>query len=1693
MNTDIKWEILIDRFLMEFWDKEPGHCLRVDNMIQEDAERVCRMFRLKVREDVESFVLANSYRESSDKIFIRVDESIEKRNKKEKSICLFVPIGLVDAAMSSMKNSFSVFPLQDFFEQISVELREKVRRINTELRNYIDVLYPLLKTPAIKPTAENEIGYYEAILNSPTLKTAGVELWRVGLIPDLSDQENYQDRLKRNRDSVKKLIAPTRAHTSIEDRVHSLGLMPDTIQGNLIFFFRENRVQGRKDWLKKLMNSKLTFDKWKFPESEKSDLIELKIESFIDKNGNVLPKIGLKQPQGAYTDLIAEYGKKKKLRVKWDCQPKNPKNVEKWKIELLPSNEEYGRDDDFDIIELLSKKVKVTTRNVNIPLEDLLEDSPFKKVQIKISALDEYEQEVRKTNEIGEFTDEIWEVWSEQDFWLEECQDNIEENSTRKETVRSIPDAYLKTALKTNQQEIVPKFFPWESLNENINYFPFLLDTRTKYRLGISRVLRELQEDVLNTSDSPVICSVSTTGVNLLKRDDWNIDRLELEGLDEELLGRLNKARRSFFDYVRKQEPGKILECIRPDDPELDNRICYYATVYKKILQDGLDKISKNYSNSLETSLRNLLCIDCLEIEFKRGKKDDIKVMVMLPIHPLRAFWYISYSQLIKSWIDKLIHEKKDKRKNMVDEEVVQRLAPSNIPAFLPCGEKCFNIFLDNLQFMYGVFIPVDTRDPGKLYSEVAIIIGMEDLDTHLTDLNPDEVIPHIQDYLDTHYYLDYMRVAVVNPGEGNFVGQVLRKGLVPPVKKGDDPEEYKSRIRHIDIIAHMQGDLQTPLTGFQSLLSNFYETFGIRHSSHLTPLVGICKRRMKEIDNIVGGDVQIAFCMDHFIPRIITDNPLGGVDSSAVYGLLTRYVSDFKIEQGVARWTYSINFSEKPEVEKHPVRPLYTDYLLETHKIFLQLIGILIEKKYKGNMPCLEVCIEQENLNTINALHRQSDWVITIDRFLGVELFDSYEPDSPEFGSDKYIIDYTPRLMEGANHRRIVTTAWQDEILTIIEHKLPDIGLNYNKELSKKIMESLKSLSGRFALKLLGVTEEIQKQMISVAMAVKYLRNQTDFKDSIIVPLGFHKEILQPLGKTLPVTDFTPSDFLLITPTPKNLHVYFFRVDLHSGQTTEVPLEVMERLARDNEKTEEEFKKLFFSDERLDIALFKSWIASILRFYLERGKRYKTLTTEQYNKLLPLVNRIDRILPKYYPELRCLIFLTNHPCVQNKTSYYDECKFDIVPISKSASVFFPDEETLIQETMDRQIFEDENKIDEILKKESTIEEIEPHKQDSIQTEEEFDVEIPPEPVLTSEREELNVQLGIAIRNNQPVTWKGSVKGSPHILIVGIPGQGKSVTLSHIMHEIHKAGVPFVTIDFHGQYSNKNSIFRKTIVPRVIFAHKGLPFSPFYTSDNDENFDFNQNAYEIAEIISHVAELGDIQRDTVYEAVKNAYKSLGYGRESEKGKKLQTPTMGSVFKQLKRMEQKGSVKNVVARCRSLFEFGAFQDSGNEDFGSNFALQGHLVIDVSGISLDTVRIAVGSFLLRKLWKDMFCWGETDKIRLAVILDETHRLSKDPTLPKIMREGRKFGVVVILASQQVKDFHEDIITNRGTMIAFRCNYPESGKVSNFYGASGKINEVQRQLEHMNVGHALIMLPGGFKPVLTKMDETIYQGLL
>jgi DNA helicase HerA-like ATPase len=142
-----------------------------------------------------------------------------------------------------------------------------------------------------------------------------------------------------------------------------------------------------------------------------------------------------------------------------------------------------------------------------------------------------------------------------------------------------------------------------------------------------------------------------------------------------------------------------------------------------------------------------------------------------------------------------------------------------------------------------------------------------------------------------------------------------------------------------------------------------------------------------------------------------------------------------------------------------------------------------------------------------------------------------------------------------------------------------------------------------------------------------------------------------------------------------------------------------------------------------------------------------------------------------------------------------------------------------------------------------------------------------------------------------------------------------------------------------------------------------------------------------------------------------------------------------------------------------------------------------VFDLSRYPQEEVKLTAGSFILKKIYNEMFLWGKSERLRLSLILDEAHRLASDPTIPKLMKEGRKYGVSLLLASQNLDDFAPEVVQNAGLRVAFRNNHPASRKIASLLNQRDSIN-LAHQIERLGVGTAIVVTETIKNPRVTRM---------
>ena len=64
-------------------------------------------------------------------------------------------------------------------------------------------------------------------------------------------------------------------------------------------------------------------------------------------------------------------------------------------------------------------------------------------------------------------------------------------------------------------------------------------------------------------------------------------------------------------------------------------------------------------------------------------------------------------------------------------------------------------------------------------------------------------------------------------------------------------------------------------------------------------------------------------------------------------------------------------------------------------------------------------------------------------------------------------------------------------------------------------------------------------------------------------------------------------------------------------------------------------------------------------------------------------------------------------------------------------------------------------------------------------------------------------------------------------------------------------------------------------------------------------------------------------------------------------------------------------------------------------------------------------ACAGFVLYRIYQDMFARGRQERLTHAIVFDEAHRAGRLKLLPTMAKECRKYGLALIVASQEARD--------------------------------------------------------------------------
>lgn len=302
-----------------------------------------------------------------------------------------------------------------------------------------------------------------------------------------------------------------------------------------------------------------------------------------------------------------------------------------------------------------------------------------------------------------------------------------------------------------------------------------------------------------------------------------------------------------------------------------------------------------------------------------------------------------------------------------------------------------------------------------------------------------------------------------------------------------------------------------------------------------------------------------------------------------------------------------------------------------------------------------------------------------------------------------------------------------------------------------------------------------------------------------------------------------------------------------------------------------------------------------------------------------------------------------------------------------------------------------------------------------------IDVISPSKPIFSSIPERLLIGKK---SNGDPVYWH---YGHPqlanrHMLIFGAPGFGKTYGIQCLLAEMAYQNMHSVIIDYTDGFlpNQLETNFTEVTNPKNHYVyHEKLPLNPFQKQQQiiDPALPaFEENSFDIAtrvaKIFKSVFLMGEQQSATLVRVLET-----GLNNNSDFN-------LNNVLDSLKE-EETIYGDSLANKLEPLIKAEPFRSNVDSNWNGMLSSQDILVhiLQLTGLSSDIQKL-VTEFVLWDLYDYAKKTGNKSR-PIPVVLDEIQNLdhSKDSPIDKMIREGRKFGLSMILATQNIERFDNE----------------------------------------------------------------------
>ncbi|MEH2379310.1 MAG: ATP-binding protein [Nostoc sp.] len=1215
--------------------RSKGHCIRVADLDSHLMMVLTRSLRREVPE-AQVFIL-NGNRQNTDNLdlYISSTKLIELRNplpdgSLRPPLLIFLPSNLQTNAEDSFNvASFEEISLADVYQQLVQKL---IQQVPTPLQGYVkEILRYLTQEKWHWANAVKQARFLQtAVINGIAGDTLGAALYELGLVPDfhLFDEPTTTTfKIRKNLESMKKLTL--NFDKSILGRVLDLELADKSVQNRLNECLVEVGVEDPYLWTKQVVlnrkNWDISFDKWKFQEEVSPDKISIEVLdiglSFVkedETNQSLQSLIGQQV-------LVPKEQKKFKVEFKVDPHPQQIEGLDHFTVQIMTQDgctvggtkkvkalstkkanksatldklDKFEFDEGWHFVRILPW----TANGDPIPLAEPDNSS-------SITQLKPYESELFYVLPNAEIDAEPPEIKFSEEISLEHAKLRLqfkaiaEGRDPNVVTLKDVVWAEKSSKTRSATQEALEVKFGRDG----------------KFRIPIAQCLKDLELAILTSPQSPVGWKLQ---VKMGQVGSPSTDIIDFP--KSAVASSFLSTRADYFADILSGDKNLISQAV--NFIALKDVAYEYAAAYRELLVDLCRKVEKSNASDWQSlrDLKNVLLVDTVRLEITDFRGQTREAILLGATHPLRALWLTTWSQIAQSWVA-AAYNGQEKYVGSARDGILQGFLPLNVPPTLPLTDGRVFITVDNINPFWSLYAPSTEENTRGLLGEVCAALGLTE-PTIGAAVNADVLASRIESYLAQNPYIRTLSINAFNSGRATVLADAL---ILLQKREAFRDLRYDIRLFVPDPEAPGVGEaIEQLLTPISTITSEVVDAFSTSSGNYLFPKLNLAVHSVNDFRNPESKNkyqAHISILVDLFPAKEIgSAPPFRSKEIASLHGLVQDFVVEFQDNESGTFWRRQPRHGEARSVVG---AENLIDLLAELPKIMSGATAtVATGVPAFENRPVVTLGLNAEQRELLHHIHNVCDWVFTIDRNIGIEFFDhGGQSDRPP-----YLVDYVPNTTASLGHRLVVTSRSLSELESVLSQVLEQHGLKAEGSHAGVILEQLRSLSGRLALKLISSANQ-QAEALGLALARLFLQYQGALSNQIILPLDAHVELFQKakqqadeLGNSVSLqrTDLALFDLNAKTRT---IVCNLVEVKCYAQVGTISSFNrLKEQIAEQINQSQNVLCLHFKAQARPDILLKFREFATLLEFYLERALRYGVIEKNAAEEARILITTLE-------------------------------------------------------------------------------------------------------------------------------------------------------------------------------------------------------------------------------------------------------------------------------------------------------------------------------------------------------------------------------------------------------------------------------------------------------------------------------------